>query len=186
MLISTVLMWLLIALGIAVALPSIWLVAEAMATPETTRWRRDRAAAGILRNLFFGLLPAVAAFLSAAGLLRVARGAAGIFVLAGVGLLLVWALIGAGGLARLVGERLWPDDAQSPLRTTARGGMLLVGCCLLPVFGWFGLLPLLLVAGLGIQVRGLFTRRQPPTATMRADHDGPGNDDTSLPEESIG
>lgn len=132
MLISTVLMWLLIALGIAVALPSIWLVAEAMATPETTHWRRDRAAAGLPRNLLFELLPAVAAFLWTAGLLRVARGAACIFVLVGIGLLLVWALIGAGGLARLVGERLWPDDAQSTLRTTARGGMLLVGCCLLP------------------------------------------------------
>jgi len=93
--------------------------------------------------------------------------------------------VGAGGLARLVGERLWPDDAQSPLRTTARGGMLLVGCCLLPVFGWFGLLPLLLMTGIGIQVRGLFTRRQPPTATMPANRNGPVSDGTSLPEESI-
>ena len=186
MLISTVLMWLLIALGIAVSLPAIWLVAEAMAAPEATRWRRDRAAAGLLRNLLFGLLPAVAAFLGAAGLLRMARGAAGVFVLAGVGLLLVWALVGAGGLARLVGERLWPDDAQTPLRTTARGGTLLVGCCLLPVFGWFGLLPLLLVTGIGIQVRGLFGRRQPPTVTMPLDRNVLVNESTASAEEPIG
>ena len=185
MLISTVLMWLLIALGIAISLPAIWLVAEAMSAPEATSWRRDRAAAGLIRNLLFGLLPAVATFLAAAGLLRIARGAAGVFVLAGVGLLLVWALIGAGGLARLVGERLWPDDARTPLRTTARGGTLLVSCCLLPIFGWFGLLPLLLVTGIGIQVRGLF-RRRPPTATVSADRDLPVNEGTARPEEPIG
>lgn len=159
MLISTVLMWLLIAAAIALALPSVWLVAEAMA-PQGACRRRDRAEAGFLRNISAGLLPTVVVFLLAAGLLRGARGAAGVFVLAGVGLVLLWALVGAGGLARLVGERLWPNDAQTPGRPTARGGALLVGCCLLPVFGWFGLLPLLLVTGLGIEVRGWFGRRQ--------------------------
>ncbi len=167
MLISTVLMWLLIAVAIALALPSVWLVAEAM-NPEGAGRRRERAAAGFLRNLLAGLLPAVAAFVLAAGLLRVARGAAGVFVLAGVGMVLIWALVGAGGLARLVGERLWPEVAETPRRSTARGGGLLVGCCLLPIFGWFGLLPLLLVTGLGIQVRGWFGRRQPRDAAPAA------------------
>lgn len=161
MLISTVLMWLLIGLAIALALPSIWLTAEAL-DPEGASRRRDRAAAGLLRNLLVGLLPAVAVFLLSAGLLRAARGAAGVFVLAGVGLVLIWALVGTGGLARLVGERLWPDDTPTPRRTTACGGAVLVGCCLMPIFGWFGLLPLLLVTGLGIQVRGWFAKRGPP------------------------
>lgn len=159
MLLSTVFIWFLIVTATAVAIPSLWLVAEAV-DPVRSRQRRDAAASGMVLSFVIGLVPAAIAFAVAAGLLRGVRGPAGVLVVAGVGVVLMWSLVGAGGIAAVVGERLWPAGDGSVLRLpTARGGILLVGMCLLPVFGWFGLLPVLTVTGLGIQLRSRFRRR---------------------------
>lgn len=164
MLLSTVFIWFLIVTATAVAIPSLWLVAEAV-DPVRSRQRRDAAASGMMLSFVIGLVPAAIAFAVAAGLLRGVRGPAGVFVVAGVGTVLIWSLVGAGGLAAVVGERLWPERDGSALRLpTARGGFLLVGMCLLPVFGWFGLLPALTVTGLGIQLRSRFRRRSTDAA----------------------
>jgi hypothetical protein len=59
-------------------------------------------------------------------------------------------------VAALVGERLWPS--AEPWRQVKHGGLTLVCCALLPVVGWFVLLPLMAVIGGGIQVRAWFLK----------------------------
>ncbi len=185
MLLSTVFIWFLIVTATAVAIPSLWLVAEAV-DPVRSRQRCDAAASGLVSSFLIGLVPAVIAFAVAAGLLRGVRGPAGVLVVAGVGVVLMWSLVGAGGIAAVVGGRLWPaGDASVGWLRTARGGMLLVGMCLLPVFGWFGLLPVLTITGLGIQLRSRFRRRPMNTVQPAATAAGSATDPDHPAEHSL-
>ena len=78
------------------------------------------------------------------------------------GLVLTWGLVGASGIATLVGERLWGEAA--PWRQTLRGGLVLMGCALLPGVGWVVLLPLLGVLGCGLHLRARFVKALPISA----------------------
>jgi hypothetical protein len=49
---------------------------------------------------------------------------------------------------------LWP--AADPWRQTRNGGLVLACASLLPVVGWFIVFPLLVIAGMGTQVRAWF------------------------------
>ncbi|WP_075089343.1 hypothetical protein [Verrucomicrobium spinosum] len=77
---------------------------------------------------------------------------------------LLWALAGLAGLATHVGEVLWPQfkTGDEAWRATWKGGLVVVGCLLIPFIGWFFLLLMMPVLGAGIQVRSWFGRRQAP------------------------
>jgi hypothetical protein len=156
MLFSTVLTWLLVAVGFVVALPALWLLSRAL-WPATAARGRDAAAGGLLKLFFLGLVPVIG------GVLLVTILAKGLHngLLSAVigGLLLTWGFIGAGGIATLVGERLWPQLHVEPWRQTQRGGLVLVGCALLPLIGWVVLLPLLAILGWGINARAFLSRK---------------------------
>ena len=163
MTISTVLIWFLIATAIVVAIPSMWMVCYALA-PTRTQDYRDTASCGVIPNLLIGLIPAVVTFFGVAAILQARKGPAVGLVLAVAGLVLMWSLMGAGGIALLVGDRLWPGDAPEHKRQQIlRGGALIMGCCLLPVIGWFVLLPALAVTGLGILVHGFIRKQRVPS-----------------------
>ena len=78
------------------------------------------------------------------------------------GVLITWGLVGAAGIAAVVGERLWPNTES--WRQMKQGGLTLVCCALLPVVGWAVLLPLLAIVGWGIQVRSWFEKEPGTTA----------------------
>ena len=111
MTISTVLIWFLIATAIVVAIPSMWMVCYALA-PTRTQDYRDTASCGVIPNLLIGLIPAVVTFFGVAAILQARKGPAVGLVLAVGGLVLMWSLMGAGGIALLVGDRLWPGRNQ--------------------------------------------------------------------------
>jgi hypothetical protein len=81
---------------------------------------------------------------------------------------LVLGLVGAAGLAQLIGLGLPSSlDEQQPWRRTSRGGIVLCLTFLLPVFGWFILMPWAVVSGLGAFVlsagrRSVLTPAVPP------------------------
>lgn len=80
------------------------------------------------------------------------------------------ALLGVVGLADRVGERLTsPHDATRPWLRTLRGLVILLGAWMLPVLGWFLLMPLCLAGGLGAFVHAL--RHRGPA------HDRPSSSD---------
>jgi hypothetical protein len=109
---------------------------------------------GLIKSFLVGLGPLVVGIVLIAVIAKLPKMGA-LAALVGGGLL-AWGLIGAGGVAALVGERLWPS--AEPWRQVKHGGLTLVCCALLPVVGWFVLLPLMAVIGGGIQVRAWFLK----------------------------
>jgi hypothetical protein len=153
MLFSTVLVWLLVAVGFVVALPALWVLARGLWPEGVGRFRRV-AEMGLIKSFLVGLGPLVVGIVLIAVIAKLPKMGA-LAALVGGGLL-AWGLIGAGGVAALVGERLWPSS--EPWRQVKHGGLTLVCCALLPVVGWFVLLPLMAVIGGGIQVRAWFLK----------------------------
>jgi hypothetical protein len=77
--------------------------------------------------------------------------------------LTVFSLLGSTGIALQIGERLSAGDV-GPGRALLRGGAVLSIACVLPIVGWFFLIPLVLITGFGASVR-LIWARQRVTAT---------------------
>lgn len=153
MLFSTVLVWLLVAVGFVVALPALWVLARGLWPERVGRLQRV-AELGLVKSFWVGLGPLGVGVLLITVIAKLPKMGA-LAALVG-GLFLVWGLMGAGGVAALVGERLWPN--VEPWRQMKHGGLTLVCCGLLPVVGWFVLLPLMAVIGGGIQVRTWFLK----------------------------
>ena len=157
MLFSTVLIWLLIAIAFFVALPAMWLLFRAL-WPASAELGRDVAAEGLFKVFLLGLVPTFFGVLLVGVLSNTIRnGALAAFF---AGLLLTIGFIGAGGIATLVGERLWPQLHGESWRQTQRGGLVLVCCALLPVIGWLIFLPLIAVLGWGVHLKTFFARRK--------------------------
>jgi len=163
MLFSTVLSWLLVAVGFVVALPALWVFARGF-WPDLVAKQREVAGRGLLRSFFMGLGPLVVGVILVTVLSKVPKMGA----LAGLvgGVLIAWGFVGAGGIAALIGERLWP--AAEPWRQTKHGGVTLVCCTLMPVVGWVVLLPLMAVVGWGIHVRAWFLKGSAVSASAPA------------------
>ncbi|MBX3118195.1 MAG: hypothetical protein KF784_03955 [Fimbriimonadaceae bacterium] len=72
------------------------------------------------------------------------------------------ALMGAGGLAKVLGNRISPLDPDvSSFKNMARGGGLMVALSLVPLVGWFFFTPLMIIMSLGAGTMSLFSRLQP-------------------------
>ena len=154
MLVSTVLIWLLIALAFLVALPALWMLAQGC-WPQRVMKQRDLVARGLLPSILLGLLPLLGGTLLMVFLSKIPR--AGVLAVLVGGLLVTWGLLGSAGLARHLGERLWPK--AEPWQQMKHGGLTLVCGALLPVVGWAVLLPLIAILGWGLQLRCLVRRR---------------------------
>ena len=86
---------------------------------------------------------------------------------------LIFAGIGTAGFVTHIGRRLVsPVDAARPWRATLRGGIVLELACLIPLLGWFGILPMSFIVGCGAAALSIFGRDprstlasplQPPT-----------------------
>lgn len=63
---------------------------------------------------------------------------------------------GLAGMAKLVGARLATDSGEH--FQVALGGIALTFACATPYVGWFGLLPYLMLRGVGGLVLGIFPR----------------------------
>lgn len=166
MLFSTVLIWLLVAVAFLVALPALWLLSLAL-WPAAAERGRDAAAGGLCKLFLFGLAPTVVGVLLVVFVANALRNG-GLSVLV-AGLFLTVGFVGAGGIATLVGERLWPGFAAEPWRQTQRGGLVLVCCALLPVIGWIVLLPLIAVLGWGVHLRSFLANRKAKSAPSVAE-----------------
>lgn len=155
MLFSTVLIWLLVAVAFVVALPALWLLARGL-WPEKVEKQRRVASRGLLKCFFIGLGPLIAGVILIAVLSKLPQ--MGALAVLGGGALIAWGFMGAGGIAALIGERLWPQI--EPWRQTKHGGLTLICCALLPVVGWAVLLPLIAIIGWGINVRTWFVKSE--------------------------
>jgi hypothetical protein len=163
MLISTIFMWVAIAAGFIIALPSLWLCGQAL-WPAAAEKRAQIAATGNVKSLILGVVPLL---ITIALLSKVGKaGLAGFIPLT---VLLLWGFACADGLATFVGRKVWPNLRESnPWKQTMRGGFVLVGSALLPLVGWVLVLPLIAVMGWGISVRSWFWKSSAPAVTAQA------------------
>ena len=140
--------------GILIVLPGSWLLYSAVC-PKALERGHDRLRRMPYRSFFLGLLiggagTGLVALLAAAGL----HAPAGILGALAAG----FALFGAASFAKAVGSRLTaPGD--TPWKSHARGGVVLLLPCMIPFLGWFLLFPIVLAIGVGAGTMALFPAR---------------------------
>ena len=150
MIFADILFWFLVVAGAVVALNAHWLAAVALFRPTVERSHRTYATRPVAATLV-----GLAALVPVLGIFAVFVRAAhpGVKLVTGAALMvpLVLALVGSAGLADRIGAGLAApvDDAQ-PWRRVMRGGAVLALLFVVPVLGWFVMLPLTLASGLGV------------------------------------
>ena len=160
----------LIILGLLITLPALWLLLRAL-FPEPVDRSRARIAAAPVACFFLGLVPVLILFVGGGALLQ--KGGPGLKLVGFLFLLSGFLLggIGLAGLSTMVGERLPSlSDEGRPWRGLVRGAVCMELAFLLPLVGWFGLLPLALVAGMGAALLGLLA---PDSGTPAKDAPSP-------------
>jgi hypothetical protein len=148
MLMADVSIWVAIAAGFIVGMPALWMLARGL-WPESFAKRTTISQGGMGKSLLIGMIPLAISIFVVSGLGK-KLGALAVIVAAAI---LVWGLMGASGIASLIGERLWPTS--EPWKQTRNGGLVVICCALIPVVGWFVFLPLIAVIGMGINTRCL-------------------------------
>jgi hypothetical protein len=167
MLFAQTFFYLLMGLGTALGLPALWLFTRAR-WPGLVERGKEVSTRRLTVSLLLGLPVLVLAGVLAKLMSGTGNQMAQLATVALLGGTLLWALAGTAGLATHVGESLWPEHREGPQawRATWRGGLVVVGCLLIPFLGWFFLLILLPILGAGLQVRGWFVRVPPKAAVV--------------------
>jgi hypothetical protein len=101
---------------------------------------------------------------------------------------MVHAHAGVAGLATAIGHRLTsPVDDERPWRSTLRGGVVLELTYLLPILGWFGILPLSIIIGSGAATLALPLQLKSALSRRRAlsQHDATTVGETSEPAGAV-
>src|SRR3954447_15082870 len=169
--------------GFLLSLQGVWLVCLAM-WPRRVARAAERCERNGIKSFFIGLLLTGFAVLAIA-LLGSRLGTAGQLAGWSIGLLyLVYSGVGTAGLVTHLGKRLSsPADADRPWKATIRGGVALELAYLVPILGWFGLLPLSMIIGAGAVTLSFLGRRDgaiPPYAPP-----GGQGQDRGYPDASI-
>ena len=150
----------LVVLGFMLALPGLWLLCRGL-------WpnRVNRAALTCGRSLYkpflVGLPVTLGALILAFAAKLMAGPLASIWAGAIICLYLMQASVGVAGLVTCIGERLAsPTDNGRVWRTTVRGSIVLVLTYLLPILGWFVIIPASFIIGSGSATLSLLDRTQ--------------------------
>lgn len=153
---------LFLILGTLITVVAYWLLFEALFTRVVDRAARQYAERPF-RVALVGLLVGAPLFVIGLALLNSAAGLKLIGTIL-VSALLLTGLLGSAGLARRIGIQLASaTDAQYPWRRVLRGGTVLSITFVLPVIGWFVVLPLTLASGVGAVILSRVGRTETTT-----------------------
>ncbi|HEU0176313.1 MAG TPA: hypothetical protein VFV58_18775 [Blastocatellia bacterium] len=146
-----------VILGLLLAFPGLWVLCRGL-WPRAVAKSAAVCGKGLIRPFLAGL-PLTAVMIFAAAVLGNFGPAGKIAALATVCLYLMIANCGVAGLVTVVGERLAEPsgniDSRRPWRATLRGGVALGLASLLPILGWFVILPAALIIGCGATLLSL-------------------------------
>jgi hypothetical protein len=160
MIVADILMWFLLVVGLLLVFNSYWLAGTALFPNMVERARAVYSRP--IRLILLGLLVAVPLVALGAYIGRVNNP---VFKLTGISigsLPVVLGLLGSAGLSLRIGAGMAsPVDVAQPWRRVLRGGIVLSLGFLLPFIGWFGVLPLTLLSGVGAAVAALWQGRRP-------------------------
>lgn len=162
---STVFSIVSVITGFALSMTATALLASAL-FPRWVARSRERVRRKPVRTFLIGLV--------AGGICALISGATssgggplgfiGAILMAGT---LGFVLCGSAGVALAIGEGLpSPADAERPWKAIIRGWVVLSLASLLPVLGWFFVLPIALLMGFGAALVSLF-QRDPPRSPVR-------------------
>jgi hypothetical protein len=149
-----------VVLGLVLSIAAYLLLARALwprlsdaAEARFTRSPVVCAAVG-LPLAFFAFVASTKLFAASAGVLGALLGAAALGV----------ALAGGSGVAARVGRALAsPADAGREWAVVLRGGLVILLASLLPILGWFFILPIFVGVGLGASILGVVRPREAPS-----------------------
>ncbi len=155
MIMADIIFWIAVALGLLATFVAHWLAAQAL-VPQTVARSAEAYARRPLASCLLGTLIGLPTVLILLTLLdKLPHPLAKAVVVLALAVLLILAFLGSAGLARRVGAGLAdPLEEDSPARGVLRGGIVLGLVFLAPVLGWFVLLPLTLLSGLGAWLLG--------------------------------
>ncbi|MBI4559850.1 MAG: hypothetical protein HY706_19855 [Candidatus Hydrogenedentes bacterium] len=154
---------LFLILGTLITIVCYWLLFEALFSGIVERARREYEGHA-LRISVLGLLVSLPLVAIGLGLMSgpAVGKLAGVVVLS---TLILLGLMGSTGLARQIGSQLASaDDAAHCWRRVLRGGAVLSITFVLPVIGWFFMLPLTLASGIGAILAARWNRRRDESA----------------------
>jgi len=142
-----------VIVGMMLAFPGLWLLCLGL-WPQTVAEAAERCRRGLRLSFLVGLPVTIVVVFST---LKLLNSLGGLGKAAGIGLLCVFMLhanIGVSGFATAIGRRLAsPVDQAREWRATLRGGVVLELTYLLPILGWFVILPASIVIGSGSATR---------------------------------
>lgn len=146
-----------VILGFLLAFPGLWLLCRGL-WPQTVSTATAVCRNGLLKPFLAGLPITILMIFAAIALGNLGppgKIAAAVVVC----FYLMIANCGVAGLATAIGERLAsPIDDHQPWRATLRGGIAMELSFLLPILGWFGLLPISMTIGCGASLIALFRK----------------------------
>ena len=123
-----------------------------------------------IRSIFLGCLVGIPGTIIGVACLNAGNPLGQLIGFSSIFLLFSLAVLGASGLSRLLGIRLnSPQDSQQPWKRVYRGSTVLSITFLFPLIGWFLILPLTLLSGLGVALLSLKRSKQvmmPQPATV--------------------
>ena len=155
MIVADILMWFLLVVGIYIVFNSYWLASQGL-FPDFVDRCRQRIQASPFQHFLLGLALAVPVVGGGVALLNAPSPA---LKFPGAALLILLALsglVGSTGLAAQIGAGLAsPADQSQAWRRVLRGGIVLGLTFILPVAGWFLILPVSLIMGCGAAIRSL-------------------------------
>lgn len=147
-----------VILGMMLAFPGLWLLCRGL-WPGAVAAADERCGKGLWSSFLVGL-PITIVMVVATTILFKVLGPVG--KIAGIGVVCLYMLqahTGVSGLVTSIGRRLaTPLDEQRPWRSTLRGGVVLELAYLLPILGWFVILPASIIIGSGAANLGLLSR----------------------------
>ncbi|HYL99240.1 MAG TPA: hypothetical protein VEZ90_09815 [Blastocatellia bacterium] len=148
-------------LGVAafvILIPALWRLCQAL-WPDRAAQAAARCSRNIYKPLLVGVPVTFIALILAGTFKRLPAGGA---LISGALLCsyLVFASIGISGLAHMIGQRLAGHSTVRPMQSTVRGSAVLVLTYLIPVLGWFLILPASLIIGAGAAALSFFNAGQ--------------------------
>lgn len=146
-----------VILGMMLALPGLWLLCRGL-WPKAVAAAADRCRKRLWSSFLVGLPITIVMVAVTAFLFNVLGPVGKIAGVAVVCLYMLQAHTGVSGLVTSIGHRLaTPLDEQRPWRSTLRGGVVLELAYLLPILGWFVILPASIIIGSGAATLGLLS-----------------------------
>jgi hypothetical protein len=158
----------LVVLGFMLALPGLWLLCRGL-WPKTVENATEDCQRGLLFPFLVGIpitvLTVVATIIASKSL----GGASAIVALAIVCQFVLFASTGIAGLTTSIGMKLpSPADLDRPWQATIRGSVVLELAFLLPILGWFIILPSALIIGSGCALRSVIKMIRPGKGGAKA------------------